>query len=335
MKIKNKTLLITGGTGSFGKGLINYIITNNILFKKIIILSRDEYKQDVIEDKIPKNIRSRFRFFLGDVRDEARLLTAFQDVDIVLHAAALKQVPRAEYDPFEFIQTNILGSQNVISAALKTKVQKVIALSTDKASSPANLYGATKLCADKLFIAANNIKGWRNISFSVLRYGNVFGSRGSILHKLLKNKNAIVEMTDDSMTRFHITLDQAVDLSFWAIKNSIGGEIIVPKLPSYKLTDLINALCPKVKILKIGIRPGEKIHEEMISVHDNSNILELNNKYLICSELLKEKILKHYSKSNKIKKINRSFSYSSERNNFLTISQIKKVASKFQNNEVL
>jgi FlaA1/EpsC-like NDP-sugar epimerase len=335
MNIKNKTLLITGGTGSFGKALIKKIINKNIPFLKVIIFSRDEFKQDAIEKDIPRNVRSRFRFFLGDIRDEARLLTAFQDVDIILHAAALKQVPKAEYDPFEFIQTNVLGSQNIISAALKTKVKKVIALSTDKASSPANLYGATKLCADKLFLAANNIKGWKNISFSVLRYGNVFGSRGSILHEILKNKNSIIKMTDGSMSRFHVTLDQAVNLGLWAIKYSIGGEIIVPKLPSYKLIDLINSTSPKAKILKIGIRPGEKIHEEMISVHENQNTLELEDKYIICNELFKDKISKHYKKFYKIKKVSQNFSYSSEKNNFLTKSQLIKMTSEFEENEIL
>jgi UDP-N-acetylglucosamine 4,6-dehydratase/5-epimerase len=327
--LSNKIILITGGTGSFGNGFVNYVLKNRIKFKKIVILSRDEYKLDILEKKIPPQKRKKFRFFLGDIRDKSRLVTAFQDIDLVIHAAALKQVPRAEFNPFEFIQTNILGSQNVISAALQTNVQKVIALSTDKASSPANLYGATKLCADKLFIAANNIKGWKNISFSVLRYGNVFGSRGSIYNELAKKPNN-VNMTDENMTRFHITLEEAIKLCFWTIKNSVGGEIIVPKLSSYRLIDFIHAICPKAKIVNTGIRPGEKIHEEMISVHDSINTLELNDKYLICNEIYKNEIFKYYAKKIKIKKVGLNFSYSSEKNIFLNIKQIKKIASTFK-----
>ena len=206
--LNGKSILVTGGTGSFGSGFIKYIQKNNLKFKKIIIFSRDEFKQDILEKKISKNIKSKFRFFLGDVRDKSRMISAFKDVDIVIHAAALKQVPKAEYDPFEFIQTNILGAQNVISASLECGVKKVIALSTDKASSPINLYGATKLCSDKLFISANNIKGFNDVIFSVIRYGNVLGSRGSFLPELKKNKK-ISLVTNDKMTRFNISLDEA------------------------------------------------------------------------------------------------------------------------------
>ena len=326
--LNNLNILITGGTGSFGKGFIDFIIKKKILFKKIIVLSRDEYKQEVLEKTIPSKLKKKFRFFLGDIRDKSRLISAFNTADLVIHAAALKQVPKAEYDPFEFVQTNILGSQNVINAALETGVKKVIALSTDKASSPANLYGATKLCSDKLFLAANNIKGFRNISFSVLRYGNVFGSRGSI-YNIIKTNPKFIHMTDPRMTRFHITLDQAVELCIWGIKNSIGGEIIVPKLPSYKLVDFIKAISPKSKILKLGIRPGEKIHEEMISVHENRNTLELKDKYLICNEFFKKKISSHFSKKKmKVKKTDKNFFYSSEKNKFLTIKQLKDTHNK-------
>ena len=326
--LNNLNILITGGTGSFGKGFIDFVIKKKILFKKIIVLSRDEYKQEVLEKTIPSKLKKKFRFFLGDIRDKSRLISAFNTADLVIHAAALKQVPKAEYDPFEFVQTNILGSQNVINAALETGVKKVIALSTDKASSPANLYGATKLCSDKLFLAANNIKGFRNISFSVLRYGNVFGSRGSI-YNIIKTNPKFIHMTDPRMTRFHITLDQAVELCIWGIKNSIGGEIIVPKLPSYKLVDFIKAISPKSKILKLGIRPGEKIHEEMISVHENRNTLELKDKYLICNEFFKKKISSHFSKKKiKVKKTDKNFFYSSEKNKFLTIKQLKDTHNK-------
>tara|TARA_X000000950_G_scaffold286970_1_gene397528 strand:+ start:8165 stop:9157 length:993 start_codon:yes stop_codon:yes gene_type:complete len=325
--LNNLNILITGGTGSFGKGFINYIIKKKILFKKIIVLSRDEYKQEVLEKTIPPKLKKKFRFFLGDIREKSRLISAFNTADLVIHAAALKQVPKAEYDPFEFVQTNILGSQNVINAALETGVKKVIALSTDKASSPANLYGATKLCSDKLFLAANNIKGFRNISFSVLRYGNVFGSRGSI-YNIIKTNPKFIHMTDSRMTRFHITLDQAVELCIWGIKNSIGGEIIVPKLSSYKLVDFIKAISPKSKILKLGIRPGEKIHEEMISIHENRNTLELKDKYLICNEFLKKKISSHFSKKMRVKRTDKNFFYSSEKNKFLTIKQLKDIPYK-------
>jgi UDP-N-acetylglucosamine 4,6-dehydratase len=322
---KNTKLLITGGTGSFGTGFVNYILENNMPFEKIVIFSRDEYKQDVLEKKIPLKFKKKFRFFLGDVRDRQRLKTAFEDIDIVIHAAALKQVPKAEYDPFEFIKTNILGSENVIHSALNTNVKKVVALSTDKASSPANLYGATKLCADKLFLAANNVKGWKNISFSVLRYGNVFGSRGSIYNNLLKNQK-LVKVTDERMTRFHINLNEAIKLCIWTIQNTTGGEIVVPKLKSYKLVDLVKAISPNSKLSIIGIRPGEKIHEEMISVHDGPNVLELKDKYLICSELNKERIYKSFLKKKfNVKKIRDDFFYRSDKNNFLSISEIKKI----------
>ena len=322
--LKNLKILITGGTGSFGKGLINYVLKKKLPFKKMIIFSRDEYKQEVLEKSIPPGIKKKFRFFLGDIRDKNRLKLAFDDVDLVIHAAALKQVPKAEYDPFEFINTNILGSQNIINAALETKVKKVIALSTDKASSPANLYGATKLCSDKLFLAANNIKGFKNISFSVLRYGNVFGSRGSI-YNIIKTNPKIVKMTDNRMTRFHITLDKAVELCLWGIKNSFGGEIIVPKLPSYKLEEFIRTITPKSKIIKTGLRPGEKIHEEMISIHDSHNTLELKDKYLICNEMYRDQIFKFYKKKTKVKKVNLNFSYSSEKNIFLSKEDLKKI----------
>ena len=327
INFKNKTILITGGTGSFGSGFINYVIKNNIFFKKIIILSRDEYKQDILEKQIPKEYKKKFRFFLGDIRERIRLIDAFQGVDLIIHAAALKQVPKAEYDPFEFIKTNILGSENVISAALESGVKKVIALSTDKASSPINLYGATKLCADKLFLAANNIKGLKKISFSVVRYGNVFGSRGSIFDILKKNPK-IVNMTNEKMTRFHIVLDDAIKLCIWALRYGVGGEIIVPKLPSYKLTNLIQAIVPKAKIIKSGMRPGEKIHEEMISVYDSNDTLELKDKYIICGTHNKEKTLYYYLKKFNAKKVEKNFSYSSENNIFLNLKQIKKITLK-------
>lgn len=323
INLKKKNILITGGTGSFGTGFIEFILKNKISFNKIVVLSRDEFKQHLLEKKIPKKFKEKFRFFLGDIRDKNRLVSAFENIDIVIHAAALKQVPKAEYDPFEFIQTNILGSQNVIRAAFEKGVKKVIALSTDKASSPANLYGATKLCSDKLFLAANNIKGFRKISFSILRYGNVFGSRGSVFNEILSNPKNF-NLTDERMTRFHITLDTAVKLCLWGIENSIGADIIVPKLPSYKLVDFVKAFAPNSKIKITGVRPGEKIHEEMISINDSLNTLDLGDKYLICAENFKEEILKHFSKKINVKTVKNNFSYSSDKNNFLSIKELKK-----------
>tara|TARA_B100001063_G_C16741224_1_gene544920 strand:- start:883 stop:1872 length:990 start_codon:yes stop_codon:yes gene_type:complete len=323
----NKSILITGGTGSFGSAFINYIEENKINFKKIVIFSRDEFKQDLLEKKIPSNLKSKFRFFLGDVRDKSRLASALNNIDIVIHAAALKQVPKAEYDPFEFIQTNIIGSQNIISSSIEQGVKKVIALSTDKASSPVNLYGATKLCSDKLFISANNIKGSSKINFSVIRYGNVLGSRGSVLPELKKNKK-VSFVTDKEMTRFNISLEQAVELVFWSLKNSIGGEIIVPKIPSYKILDFVKAVNPNSKIKIIGIRPGEKIHEEMVARNESHNTLELKDKYLIVNNFSKNKIFEYYKKKFKAKKVIKNFNYSSEKNKFLTIDQLRKIIKK-------
>jgi len=320
---KNKSILITGGTGSFGNAFIDFVHKNKVNFKKIVIFSRDEFKQDILEKKIPKNLKKKFRFFLGDVRDESRLIYAFENIDIVIHAAALKQVPKAEYDPFEFVQTNIIGAQNVISAAIKCSVKKVIALSTDKSSSPTNLYGATKLCSDKLFISANNIKGSKKTSFSVIRYGNVLGSRGSVLEELKKNKKKSF-LTDPKMTRFTINLREAIKITFWVIKNCIGGEIVVPKIPSYKILDFIESVNPNSKITITGIRPGEKIHEEMISLHDSQNTLELKDKYLIASPFFRKDIYNYYKKNYAAKNVSKDFSYTSDKNIFLTIKQIKK-----------
>jgi FlaA1/EpsC-like NDP-sugar epimerase len=236
MNFKNKTILITGGTGSFGKECLVFFLTSFPLIKKIIIFSRDEFKQSIMMSEINKKYLDKVRFFLGDVRDKVRLNMAFKEVDIIIHAAALKQVPTAEYNPFEFIKTNILGAQNIIECALNNNVKKVVALSTDKACNPINLYGATKLCSDKLFVSANNIRGSKNIIFSVVRYGNVFGSRGSIvpyIRECLINKKEI-NVTDKSMTRFNITLIESVKLVAWCLVNiKIGGEIVVPKIASY------------------------------------------------------------------------------------------------------
>lgn len=318
----NKTILITGGTGSFGTAFVEYLL-KNFKFKKIIIFSRDELKQsELAKKKIfqKKNIR----FFLGDIRDLSRLQSAFNDVDYVIHAAALKHVPIAEYNPTEFIKTNILGSQNVIEASLKSdSVKKVIALSTDKAVSPSNLYGATKLCADKLFISANNIVGKNNINFSVVRYGNVIASRGSVVPIFLeqKKKNLPFTITDKSMTRFSLTMDEAVRMVTWSLQNSQGGDIVIPKIKSYNILDIAKAIDPKRKIRIIGLRPGEKIYEELISKDETNDIYDIGKYYIIKSNLVfRNKNLKKIGK-----KIRLSNSYNSKENSFLSTSKLSQI----------
>ena len=297
--------------------------------KKIIIFSRDELKQFELQKKI--NIKSNLlRFFLGDIRDKSRLTYAFKDVDVVVHAAALKQVPAAEYNPLEFVKTNVLGSQNVIEACIDCNVKKVIALSTDKAVSPLNLYGATKLCADKLFVSANNITGNQNISFSVVRYGNVLGSRGSILNEFAKqnSKNQHFNITDMKMTRFNILMNEAIDLVLWSIQSLKGGEIVIPKLKSFWIKDLAIALNSKAKFKIIGTRPGEKIHEELMSIADSQNVYQLKDKYLLISNQL----IKNNYKNTTLKKLKKNFSYNSLENNFLTVKDLRNLIKKNFNN---
>ena len=323
--INNKTILITGGTGSFGKSLVKYLL-NNFKPKKIIIFSRDELKQSdmLLEFNKVKNI---LRFFLGDVRDYARLSMAMRNVDIVFHAAALKNVPFAEYNPFETIKTNILGAQNVIDVSFENNVENVLALSTDKASSPINLYGATKLASDKLFITANNFKGKLKTKFSVVRYGNVMGSRGSVIPIFAQYYNkSYLPITDKRMTRFNITLGEAIEFVLNALKLMKGGEIFVPKIPSFKVTDLAHAMFPKKKIKIIGLRPGEKIHEEMISTGESLNTIYYKNSYIICpySEFFKWDKKLHLKSKAGSKKFPENIAYNSGTNrNFLTINQIK------------
>jgi len=325
----NKTLLITGGTGSFGRHFLFFVLEKFPKIKKIIILSRDELKQYDLENKIDKQHIQKLRFFIGDIRDKERLITAFQNVDYVVHAAALKQVPKAEYNPGEYIKTNITGSQNVIDAAIANSVKKIVSISTDKAAAPINLYGATKLCSDKLFISANNIIGSRDIKFSIVRYGNVLGSRGSILPFFLKQKNSdCFTVTNEKMTRFNITLKEACKMVLWAFENLKGGEIFVPKIPSFKIIDLAKAIDPKKKIKYIGIRPGEKIHEEMITSSDGNNTVDLNNKYYAILNNSNKKLLSSYSRAKKVKE---NFSYSSGNNKkFLNINEIKKLIKDYQ-----
>mgnify|MGYP006088265993 FL=1 len=329
--MKENSYLITGGTGSFGKAFVQNLVNSKKKISRLVIFSRDELKQYEMAQLFPVKKYPFIRFFLGDVRDAKRVVTATEGIETIIHAAALKQVPTTEYNPFEAIKTNIIGANNVIEAALTNKVKNVIALSTDKACSPINLYGATKLCSDKLFISANNIKGNRKIKFSVVRYGNVFGSRGSVVPFFLKNKSlGELPITDKDMTRFNISLEYAVYVVMWSLKNLIGGELLIPKLPSYKIMDLAKAISSKCKTPIVGIRPGEKIHEEMISSSDSQNTIELKNFFIILPSL-SEKIFKVYKKKLRAKKVKKSFVYNSNSNNkFLTIKEINQLILKFQ-----
>jgi len=284
LSLKGKTILITGGTGSFGKMFTKLILERHPQIKKLIIFSRDEQKHFQMAQGFPEQKYPAIRYFIGDVRDKARLTRAFEGVDIVIHAAAMKHVHLAEYNPMECVKTNINGAENVIHAALETGVSKVVALSTDKAAAPINLYGATKLASDKLFIAANNIKGKRDIRFSVVRYGNVMGSNGSVMPFFLtkkKNGEKFLPITDDQMTRFNISLEDGCEMVFYAIEQAWGGEIFVPKIPSYKITDVATAIAPELEQKIVGIRPGEKLHEEMITSSDSYNTVDIGKYYAI------------------------------------------------------
>lgn len=327
--INDKVILITGGTGSFGKKFISTVL-NNYSPKKIIIYSRDELKQFEMQNS-GKFVKDGvlMRYFIGDVRDEKRLTRAMEGVDIVIHAAALKQVPAAEYNPFEAVKTNVLGGQNVIDASIQCGVKKVIALSTDKAAAPINLYGATKLTSDKLFIAANNYRGKHDIRFSVVRYGNVMGSRGSVIPFFIKKKSSgVLPVTDEQMTRFNITLQEGVDFVISCLGKMWGGELFVPKIPSYKILDLAKAIAPKAKIEVVGIRPGEKIHEEMITETDAINSIEFDDYFVILPSTPLWDVEKFRKESNgKVgKKCEIGFKYNSGTNNkFLSINEIEKL----------
>ena len=280
--LNGKSVLITGGTGSFGKKFIEIILEKYPETKRIVIFSRDELKQSELKQLYPESQFPQLRFFIGDVRDSVRVRRAFEGIDVVIHAAAMKQVDTAEYNPAECIATNINGAQNVIDACLDCGVSDVVALSTDKACAPINLYGATKLVSDKLFMAANNIKGSRDIRFSVVRYGNVMGSRGSVLPFFLKvREGGVLPITDPEMTRFNISLEEGVEMVLHAIENHLGGEIFVPKIPSYRILEVAEAIAPDAAIETVGIRPGEKLHEEMISAADSVNTIDIGDYYAI------------------------------------------------------
>ena len=284
MSLNNKSILITGGTGSFGKMFTKLILKKHPNVKRLVILSRDEQKHFQMAQEFPENENPQIRYFIGDVRDANRLETAFEDIDVVIHAAAMKHVHLAEYNPMECVKTNINGAENVINAALKKGVKNVVALSTDKAAAPINLYGATKLASDKLFIAANNMKGKRDIKFSVVRYGNVMGSNGSVMPFFLNKKKTgadFLPITDDKMTRFNISLEDGCEMVFYAIENAWGGEMFIPKIPSYRISDVATAIAPEMQQKIVGIRPGEKLHEEMITSSDSYNTIDLGIYYAI------------------------------------------------------
>ena len=285
MDLNGKSILVTGGTGSFGQHFIKTVLTRWPSVRRLVVFSRDEQKQFQMGQRFPKDKYPSLRYFIGDVRDAERLRRAFQNVDYVVHAAAMKHVPIAEYNPMECIKTNVYGAQNVITAALDTEVSRVVALSTDKASSPINLYGATKLCSDKLFIAANNFKGARDIRFSVVRYGNVMGSNGSVIPFFLNQKDSgVLTITDSGMTRFNITLSDGVEMVLQALDEAGGGEVFVPRIPSYRIMDLAEAIGPECEKRVIGVRPGEKIHEEMINAADSHNTVETKSGFIILPE---------------------------------------------------
>ena len=321
-----KSILITGGTGSFGQHFIQYLLKKYKRIKRIVIFSRDELKQFEMQKIYPKKKYPQLRFFLGDVRDLTRLNKAVKNIDCIIHAAALKHVEASEYNAFEFIKTNIIGAQNIVDVAIENNIKKVIALSTDKAAAPINLYGATKLCSDKIFSSANNYAGDNKFKFSVVRYGNVMFSRGSVMPLFMKIKksNLPFPITSKDMTRFNINLEDSVKMVIWALNNSQGGEIFVPKIPSYKITDLAKAIDPNREQTVIGIRPGEKIHEELITTSDSHMTYDLKKYYAILNPLNK-KVMDYYNKKVK-KKFPPNFSYNSlDNKDYLSVKQLKKL----------
>jgi len=320
--LNGRSLLITGGTGSFGQAFVATVLERWPRIRRLVVLSRDELKQYEMQMALGKH--PALRFFIGDVRDPTRLKRAFEDVEYVVHAAALKQVPAAEYNPFEFVQTNVMGAQNVIEACLDTGVRRVVALSTDKAAAPVNLYGATKLCSDRLFTAANNVRGGRELRFSVVRYGNVLGSRGSVIPFFLKERHkGVLPITHPDMTRFNITLSEGVDMVLWALEAMAGGEVFVPKIPSYRITDLATAVAPHCEQKVVGIRAGEKLHEEMITSSDSLNTVDLGPHFAILPHAAEYSKL-DYCNGNGSHAVPHGFAYNSGENEaFLTVEEIR------------
>jgi len=322
------SVLVTGGTGSFGRQFVSTLI-RRYAPRRIVVYSRDELKQFEMAQSYPEKRYPQIRFFIGDIRDRNRLRRALEGIETVVHAAALKQVPAAEYNPIEFIHTNIIGAENLIETCMDANVRRVIALSTDKAAAPINLYGATKLCSDKLFVAANNFRGARDLRFSVVRYGNVMGSRGSVIPFFLaKVKSGVIPITDRSMTRFNISLEDGVSMVCWAVENALGGEIFVPKIPSYRITDLAMAIGPNSRQEVVGIRPGEKIHEEMITASDSFTTVDLGRYYAILPPSGRLSGIR-YAEHVAAAPVERGFSYNSGSNpDFLSVEQIRSLIRK-------
>ena len=326
--LNGKNVLITGGTGSFGKKFTEIILKRYPKVNRLVIYSRDELKQFEMSQVFSKQQYPQMRYFIGDIRDTQRFKRACEGIDVIIHSAALKQVPAAEYNPEEFIKTNIGGAQSVIDATFDTDVKIVVALSTDKAAAPINLYGATKLVSDKLFIAANNIKGKRDVRFSAVRYGNVMGSRGSVIPFFRdRAKNGKLPITHRDMTRFNISLEDGVEMVLWAIENALGGEIFVPKIPSYKIETVAKAIAPDAELIDVGIRPGEKLHEEMITDSDSYNTIEFDKYYAILpSDAKKDKYIKHFNAH----EVPKGFKYNSETNSeWITVEQMRELIVKY------
>lgn len=321
---ESSSILVTGGTGSFGQKFVATLLERYPKIRRLVIYSRDELKQYEMAQKFSPQNYSGLRYFLGDVRDFDRFKRALEQIEVVIHAAALKQVPAAEYNPIECIKTNVLGAQNVLQAALDMSIKRVIALSTDKAAAPVNLYGATKLCSDKLFIAANNIRGDRQTRLSVVRYGNVMGSRGSVIPFFLQQRHTgVLSITDPEMTRFNISLQAGVDMVIWAIEHAWGGEIFVPKIPSYRLMDVAQAIGPDCEHHVVGVRPGEKIHEEMITTSDSYTTVDLGQYYAILP-VQAPYTFKHYCQEMGANPVPIGFCYNSGENNlFLTVTELR------------
>jgi len=322
-KAEKKSILVTGGTGSFGKQFVKTVLQDPSV-ERLVVYSRDELKQFEMSQQFPASKFPQIRYFIGDVRDGDRFRRACEGIDIIIHAAALKQVPAAEYNPMECIKTNVLGAENVINAALDQNVKHVVALSTDKAAAPINLYGATKLCSDKLFVAANNMKGKRDVRFSVVRYGNVIGSRGSVIPFFLKKRReGVLPITHAEMTRFNISLEDGVNMVLYALENAWGGEVFVPRIPSYRITDVATAIAPNCKQEIIGIRPGEKLHEEMITETDSFSTLQLGKYFVICPATPLWDV-DAYCKAFNGAPVEQGFTYNSGTNeDFLTVEAIR------------